>query len=118
MPDILYLSGSNRTVKWVDEPDTRGTFNLLSICLITLFLCVWTSIHLNLPGSDQRFWPKFLRRLKWIIGALLAPEILIATAGKQYQIAKRLQQEALKILKVDKKDPVALPKPAGASKTS
>lgn len=38
---------------WHPEPERRGTFSILSSCVITLALCVWTSIHLNIPEHKK-----------------------------------------------------------------
>ena len=45
----------HRTATWKPEPNRRGTFGILSTCLVTLSLCVWTAIHLNIPSSEERF---------------------------------------------------------------
>lgn len=39
----------NNTATWHLELARRGTFGLLSSCLITTGLCVWTAVHLNIP---------------------------------------------------------------------
>ena len=77
MASIFNGHGLNDTITWEPEPATRGTFNILSSCIITLLLCVWSSVHLNLPPNDKGFKQKFLRRLAWIAGALIAPDFLI-----------------------------------------
>ncbi|KAF2495098.1 hypothetical protein BU16DRAFT_509670, partial [Lophium mytilinum] len=65
---------SNHSV-WKPEPTHRGTYSVLSTCLVTMGLCVWTVVHLNLPEhgklSSQRW-----RRLGWLLVGLLAPELL------------------------------------------
>lgn len=93
MADIVYVHGSNDTIKWAADPATRGTLNILSTCIITLLLCVWSSVHLNLPGNDQTHAANFFRRLAWLAGALIAPEYLILTAWTQRQTAKRISKE-------------------------
>lgn len=75
---------------WVSNPDNRGTWNILSNCIFTLSLCVFTAIHLNVgpPGeTGLQFW---LRKLKWVIVATFAPEMVLYTAGKQWFSATRL----------------------------
>jgi len=65
----------NDTATWHPEPLRRGTFGLLSSCLITMGLCVWTSVHLNLPEPGKRnrqFWRKAL----WLVYGLFAPELV------------------------------------------
>ncbi|KAJ6564671.1 hypothetical protein B0H19DRAFT_866503, partial [Mycena capillaripes] len=80
---------------WTDEPNTRGTYSLVSSCIFTLGLCVWTAIHLNIPqraaGARQ-----FLRKLVWLAVGLLAPEVVIFTAWNQYIDAARLVRELAK----------------------
>jgi hypothetical protein len=93
MADLFSVSGPNATVTWEAEPATRGTYTLLSTCVITLTLCVWSSVHLNLPGNNRDCCSKFSRRLGWIICGLLAPEYLILTAWSQRQTAKRIFKE-------------------------
>jgi len=90
MTDLFNVVGSNDTVKWHAEPTTRGTFSILSTCFITLVLCVWSSVHPNLPGNGGKLWQ---RRLRWVVSGLLAPEFLILTAWQQRQTAKRILKE-------------------------
>ncbi|KAI9739319.1 MAG: hypothetical protein M1834_007532 [Cirrosporium novae-zelandiae] len=68
---------------WVITPGIRGTINILSSCLVTLSLCIYTAIHPNIPS---KFWTK----VKWACIALLAPEIVLYTAWFQFWEAKRL----------------------------
>lgn len=93
MANFLNAVGSNDTVTWEPEPATRGTFGILSTCVITLTLCVWSSVHLNLPGNHTDSWGKFGRRLVWLMTGLLAPEYLILTAWSQRRTAKRIKKE-------------------------
>lgn len=85
---------SNETAVWQSEPTTRGTFTILSTSLITLVLCVWSSIHLNLPGFGPIPLSAFVRRLQWIAIGLFMPEVLVTTARGQYHLAKRISMEA------------------------
>ncbi len=84
---------------------------MLSTCIITVSLCDWSSVHLNLPGNDQDSWPKFVRRLTWIIGALIAPEHPILTAWSQRRMAQGLSMEVGKTLKSHKKVTVSYSDP-------
>ncbi|KAJ7191419.1 hypothetical protein GGX14DRAFT_578999 [Mycena pura] len=77
---------------WMDEPNTRGTYSLVSSCIFTLGLCVWTAVHLNIPerGGGAR---QFFRKLGWLAIGLLAPEAVTFTAWNQFVGAKRLVNE-------------------------
>lgn len=41
---------STTTLSWEPQPTRRGTFSIISTCLVTLALCTWKIVHLNLPG--------------------------------------------------------------------
>ena len=53
MFSILGVGAANSTARWRPEPDVRGTFSILSSCLITLGLCAWSALHLNVPESGK-----------------------------------------------------------------
>ncbi|KAG4428083.1 hypothetical protein IFR05_016432 [Cadophora sp. M221] len=90
---------SNETIKWQPEPALRGTFTIITTCAITLLLCVYSSVHLNLPAINQRRTLVWLRRTAWILGALFAPEFIIFTAQIQRSRAKLLLGEAREVFK-------------------
>ncbi|PVH97159.1 hypothetical protein DM02DRAFT_568364 [Periconia macrospinosa] len=75
--------------KWKAEPTTRGSFSIISSCLITMTLCVWTSVHLNLP-EYQKPMSQTWRKVMWLMIALLAPEFVAVTAYSQYKEAQEL----------------------------
>ncbi len=73
---------SSGTISWQPEPSTRGTWSILSVCMITTSLCVWTAVHLNIPPSDQKY-AQFWRKLYWLGVGLFAPEMVAYTAWYQ-----------------------------------
>lgn len=83
--------GVGSTSSWKSEPLDRGTYSILSTCLITLGLCVWTAVHLNLPAQGER-WAQIWRKLGWTIIGLLAPELVAFTAFQQHSTAKHLSR--------------------------
>jgi len=82
---------------WVEDPSGRGTWNLLYSCGFTLVLCVWTSIHLNVPPPHESAWTSWRRKLKWVVIALFAPEAVVFTAFQQWLTAKCFLKELKKI---------------------
>ena len=72
---------------WVANPSGRGTWNLLYSCTFTIFLCVYTAIHLNVPPEESsfRFW---LRKTKWVFIAILAPEVVVYTSLEQWILSR------------------------------
>ncbi|RPA80928.1 hypothetical protein BJ508DRAFT_190618, partial [Ascobolus immersus RN42] len=75
------------------EPATRGTLGLLVSCSITLLLCIWSSIHPNVPGAKRRWYGRFIAKASWMMMALFAPEMVLFMAYKQYRKAKALTRE-------------------------
>ncbi|KAH7094870.1 hypothetical protein FB567DRAFT_600548 [Paraphoma chrysanthemicola] len=98
MWDLFGASGSNVT-SWKSGPDERGTFNILSTCVITLILCVYNCLHLNIPGPDQKTWWKlFQRKFLWLMAGLFAPEFVAFVAFFDWLLAKNLEVEMRKLL--------------------
>lgn len=65
----------NETAQWRGEASGRGTWQILSTCLLTLLLCLWTAVHMNVPQegqADAQFWKK----AKWLLIALVYPELV------------------------------------------
>ncbi|KAE9402633.1 hypothetical protein BT96DRAFT_991072 [Gymnopus androsaceus JB14] len=81
------------------DPEFRGTYNLVSSCIVTLGLCVWTAVHLDVPTSSVlQYW----RKVKWVMLGMLAPELLLFIACLQWFSARRIQDEADECLKAPK----------------
>lgn len=107
MSSLLFGNGSD-VVHWKSNPDSRGTFDILTTCVITLLLCVWTAVHLNVPPPEN-YWKSIFRRVGWLMLALLAPEMVAYTAwypAKGWWIrihgltkARSQRREALLIMK-------------------
>jgi hypothetical protein len=93
MAHLFDTPGSNQTIKWQSDSNTRGSFSIISSCTITLVLGVYSAVHLNLPGRPGSFTEAFLRRFAWIMCSLLAPEALVLVAYGQRRAAKRISKK-------------------------
>lgn len=68
---------------WKSEPKSRGTFSILSICLSTIFICVWKARHPDMPKKrpEDRNWTKgTLLSVWWFVFYLFGPEGLVSHA--------------------------------------
>ncbi|KAI1115588.1 hypothetical protein F5Y14DRAFT_410397 [Nemania sp. NC0429] len=74
MPNISEIVG------WQAGPSERGTFALINGCLLTIFACTWTVLHLNLPGIRDSAMTKVRRKVKWMAITILLPEFIFAKA--------------------------------------
>ncbi|RYP05125.1 hypothetical protein DL765_009937 [Monosporascus sp. GIB2] len=87
---------SIRAPSWVLSPEIRGTSGILWSCLVTLIACIYTALHLNVPSQQSKF-ARLFAKMSWVLGALLAPELLIYIASDQFLEARRLHNELLVI---------------------
>lgn len=67
-------------VGWVAGPTERGTLQLIWSCLITIFACTWTVLHLNVPAYDDKPRTILLRKIKWMVITILFPEFILSKA--------------------------------------
>jgi hypothetical protein len=77
---------------WNPEPTRRGTFGILSSCLITMSLCIWTAVHLNLPEHKKES-EQVKRKVWWLLLGLLAPELVVWSAWRQRSEMKDLSDK-------------------------
>jgi len=77
---------------WMPPATVRGTVDILYTCVFTITLCVYTAIHINVPprGASPMWW--YLRKFKWTITGIFAPEAVLVTAVNRFQQAMRLRK--------------------------
>ncbi|AEO69224.1 uncharacterized protein THITE_2052648 [Thermothielavioides terrestris NRRL 8126] len=59
---------------WVSTAEFRGTMDILQTCILTLFACVYTALHLDVPARTN-FLSLLARKTKWVFTTLFAPEM-------------------------------------------
>lgn len=91
------------TSGWVADPDGRGTFTILSSCVLTLSLCVYTAIHLNVRPSGQTEVQAWIETTKWVVLGVLGPELLVFVAWRQYMSAMALDRTVRRVKKGNQK---------------
>ncbi|THU95896.1 hypothetical protein K435DRAFT_797771 [Dendrothele bispora CBS 962.96] len=81
-------------VTWRSEPTFRGSFGILSVCATTLWICVWSAIHTDIPVRKRGWlWP-LVDKLGWLLVGLIAPELLLFIAFNQRYTATHLLTQA------------------------
>lgn len=83
---------ADQFVGYTQDPSGRGTVSLIINCLLTLVLCVWSALHLNVPAQNQTRLQKVLLNVRWIIGGIYAPELVVFAAWRQWCSARILQK--------------------------
>lgn len=84
------IDSSSVYVGFVGDPNGRGTASLVVSCLLTLILCVWSALHLNLPHQGESRFKSLLVYARWILAGVYAPELVVFTAWRQWSSAKLL----------------------------
>ncbi|EKM75224.1 hypothetical protein AGABI1DRAFT_64830, partial [Agaricus bisporus var. burnettii JB137-S8] len=74
-----------------DISSCRTLPNIVLSCITTILACTWVALHLNVPRPKtyQSFWRSWLRRIGWMIIALIAPEIITGIAIKELLEARK-----------------------------
>ncbi|KAK8102165.1 hypothetical protein PG984_015311 [Apiospora sp. TS-2023a] len=83
---------ATQIVGYVNDPDGRGTPSLIISCLLTLVLCVWSALHLNVPSQHATRLDICLLNLRWVIAGLYSPELVVFAAWRQWSSARILQK--------------------------
>lgn len=93
-PAIRSANGSQKPtyVGYVSDPDGRGTSSLVLSCLLTLLLCVWSALHLNVPPRNQTRAQCIWTNIRWIFVGVYAPELVCFAAWRQWSSARILGQ--------------------------
>ncbi|KAI8630332.1 hypothetical protein F5Y19DRAFT_464163 [Xylariaceae sp. FL1651] len=93
LPHILEIYGetasSIRRRGWVSSPDVRGTMDIIWPCLTAIGLVLWTMVHLNLPAPSDTEKTVTLRKVRWLLLGLLAPELIMMFAFAQLTSAQQ-----------------------------
>ncbi|OTA61921.1 hypothetical protein K449DRAFT_444874 [Hypoxylon sp. EC38] len=86
------ITNGTQLVGYVQDPNGRGTATLALSSLLTLVLCVWSALHLNVPRRNQTRIQEFWLNVRWIVTGIYAPELVVFTAWRQWCSARLLQQ--------------------------
>ncbi|KAI1177873.1 hypothetical protein F4777DRAFT_167834 [Nemania sp. FL0916] len=76
---------------WATTSNVRGTSDLLWTSVLTLSLCVYTVIHVNIPPPGEKPWRFYRRKMIFMLVAILAPDFALWTAFEQWDIVKHLK---------------------------
>ncbi|KAH9959089.1 hypothetical protein BC827DRAFT_1135304 [Russula dissimulans] len=76
-----------------DLNNCRSLWDIIRSCALTIFLCIWVSVHPNIPSPDEG-WPRVtIRRVGLMLATLIVPEAMIAWALRQRLAARQLAKE-------------------------
>lgn len=93
-------TGNLEAIGWQSDPRGRGTFTLISSCVLTLTICVYSAMHLNVPPPGESIFRSWMRNIKWALLGIFGPEMVVFLAWQQYLSAKTLVQKSKNELNV------------------
>ena len=88
-------SGENNTQNlnpkqgWTAQPDGRGTLDIIWSCVITMFLCSWSILCMNMPGPKESRGQILWRKTSLTALGVLCPEIIFELALGQWLSARQ-----------------------------
>ncbi|KAG6865586.1 hypothetical protein C0991_001135 [Blastosporella zonata] len=68
----------------------RGLWGVIWGCITTIFACTWIAIHPNIPAPSER---PIARKLKIFVLALIAPELIVLWALRQWLSSRKLARK-------------------------
>jgi hypothetical protein len=80
---------NTNTHPFVNPQNRRDLLNIIWSCFVTIFACTWTSVHPNIPALDDSFLLVISRRLSCMVWVVLAPEVVILWAIRQWYYARK-----------------------------
>ncbi|EIW76498.1 hypothetical protein CONPUDRAFT_131142 [Coniophora puteana RWD-64-598 SS2] len=83
----------------LDGDGTRSLASILSACFLTIFACVYTAVHPNIPSPYDSTFKVACRRTAIVIMAVLAPELIVVWAARQYVSAREFTKEMNEYIK-------------------
>lgn len=70
------LSTPSGKAAWVPDPSCRGNFGIASLCFSTTLICIWSSVHYDIPLERLPTFRSLLRDAPLVVVALVAPELM------------------------------------------
>jgi hypothetical protein len=86
---LVHNADTQARVKgWVEQPNYRGTFDILWVSLVTIGISTYTMLCLNLPAPRDTYLRLVGRRILWMILGIIGPEFVLTYAAGQWSRAK------------------------------
>ncbi|KDQ49497.1 hypothetical protein JAAARDRAFT_42807 [Jaapia argillacea MUCL 33604] len=71
----------------------RTMVGIISSCITTIFACTWVAIHPNIPAPYETSLEITVRRMRVTVMALIAPELVIVWAMRQWVVAGQIAKK-------------------------
>lgn len=92
LPSNVTVLNEEPAPPWMPSATTRGTADIIYSCVFTISLCVYTALHLNIPLNGENIRWQYLRKAKWTLIGIIAPELVLYSAFDQFWTARGLSR--------------------------
>ncbi|KAJ8124844.1 hypothetical protein O1611_g8797 [Lasiodiplodia mahajangana] len=82
MADLIFVG-------WTSTLNVRGTADIIYSCAAVIITAIWAVLHLNIPAATDGTIRVLVRRVRWGITSILAPDLLTLVAASQWVSARR-----------------------------
>jgi hypothetical protein len=84
-----YILGSRAPTNSCDDINNcRRLFDIVWGCATTIFAAIWVSVHLNVPLPNHSWLALLWRRLKMMLVAVIAPEVMVGFTARHFVMAR------------------------------
>ena len=81
------MNSTNVHTGWQDQPDGRGTFDILKSCGGTIVLLCWSSVCPNVPSTRTTGLRSLTQKFYLFLLAILGTDFILMTAMGQLEAA-------------------------------
>ncbi|PYI16136.1 hypothetical protein BO86DRAFT_205658 [Aspergillus japonicus CBS 114.51] len=89
----MMAGNGTETAGWVDAPNVRGSIDILWSCALVLSTALYTVLHLNIPGPNDSLMVTIMRKIRWGMLAILAPDLLVYFSAMQWEAAQQAVEQ-------------------------
>ncbi|KAF8336640.1 uncharacterized protein EI90DRAFT_3046607 [Cantharellus anzutake] len=75
-----------------DLRNCRTMSGIVYSCLLTVFACIWTAVHPDVPEPDDGIW-SLASRVGLAVASLFLPEAILAFAWRQFLMSWRISKK-------------------------
>ena len=90
--NISHVEHSSPRQGWTSGPAGRGTLDIIWSCVITMFLCSWSILCLNVPGPTETRFQVLWRKASLTALGVMCPELTFSFAYGQWLQARQSVQ--------------------------
>ncbi|KAN0094421.1 hypothetical protein V8E55_002708 [Tylopilus felleus] len=78
------LNTTSTTCPQLDGVSYRSVWSILGTCALTLLICVWRSIHVNVPSLGEEWYRAWGRKGLFVVVSFFVPESVVADATQEW----------------------------------